>query len=164
MISVDSRVDMKTGLSYHDAAAQNGEMPPTMWWDHILISLSIFDAVPRHLGDKFVIINSTFKAVESSYPIFHFKPLFVVPLPQRLSFRSNVDALSPRFITEEVVCTIDGSCIILSRWLVQLDCFAFLSISRKYPSLVKNLINRLHNCHFCLNGNNLVALHVFNCV
>lgn len=69
---------MKIGLqlSYHDAAAQNGEMPPTMWWDHILISLSIFDAVPRHLGDKFVIINSTFKAVERSYPIFSFQTSF----------------------------------------------------------------------------------------
>lgn len=70
---------MKIGLqlSYHDAAAQNGQMPPTMWWDHILISLSIFDAVPRHLGDKFIIINSTFKAVESSYPIFFISDLFL---------------------------------------------------------------------------------------
>lgn len=86
---------MKIGLqlSYPDAAAQNGEVPPTTRRDHIFFSLSIFNAVPRHLGDKFIIINSTFKGVESSYPIFHFTWLFVVPLPQWLSSRSNVDGL-----------------------------------------------------------------------
>jgi len=74
----DSRIDMKIGLqlSYHDAAAWNGKVPPTTRWDHIFFCLSIFNAVPRYLGDQYIIISSTFKGVESSSPIFHFKPLF----------------------------------------------------------------------------------------
>lgn len=86
---------MKTGLwlSCHDAAAEKGKVPPTTWQDCIFSCPSIFNAVPRHLGDKFVIINSPSKGVESSHPIFHFKPLFVVPLPQWLSFRSSADGL-----------------------------------------------------------------------
>lgn len=97
-VLADSRKDMKIWpqLSYCDVVARRGDVPPTAQWEHIFFLLSIFNELLRHLADKFGIINSNFKGVESSYTIFHFKPLTVVPLPQLLSFRRNVDGLCSR--------------------------------------------------------------------
>lgn len=95
---MDSRIEMRTGvwLSCHGAAAQKGKVPPTTWQDCIFFCPSIFNAAPRHLRDKFILTNSSSKGVEISHFIFHFKPLFVVPLPQWLSFRSSADGLGSK--------------------------------------------------------------------
>lgn len=109
-------------LSCHDGAAQKGKVPPcrkgaTFQMAEKFFCPSVFNAVPRYLGDKFVHnqLSPLLKGWKSLTRFFissHF--LWFLYLSGCLS-GAVLMGCALRFITEEVVSKIDGSYIPLSR-------------------------------------------------
>lgn len=123
---VDSRIEMKTGVwsSCHDAAAQKGKVPPTTWQDCNFFCPSILMQCPvtseRNSSWPIPLLKG-WKSLISFFISNRF--LWFLYLSGWLS-GAVLMGWAPRFITEEVVSKIDGSCTPLSRWLVWLDCSA----------------------------------------